>query len=94
MITTDEPGLYFEGEYGIRLENELLCIEDESNEYGDFLKFECLTFVPFDINCIDVSMLNEEERRYLNEYHALVYDKISPYLDEEEAWLKEVTREI
>jgi Xaa-Pro aminopeptidase len=95
MITTDEPGLYFEGEYGIRLENELLCIEDESNEYGDFLKFECLTFVPFDINCIDVSMLNEEERRYLNGYHAFVYDKISPYLDEEEtAWLKEVTSEI
>ena len=95
MITTDEPGLYFEGEYGIRLENELLCIEDESNEYGDFLKFECLTFVPFDINCIDVSMLNEDERSYLNEYHAFVYDKISPYLDEEEAiWLKEVTREI
>lgn len=95
MITTDEPGLYFEGEYGIRLENELLCLEDESNEYGDFLKFECLTLVPFDINCIDVSMLNDDERRYLNEYHALVYDKISPYLDEEEAaWLKEVTREI
>ncbi len=95
MITTDEPGLYFEGEYGIRLENELLCIEDESNEYGDFLKFECLTLVPFDINCIDVSMLNEDERSYLNEYHAFVYDKISPYLDEEEAiWLKEVTREI
>lgn len=95
MITTDEPGLYFEGEYGIRLENELLCVEDESNEYGDFLKFECLTLAPFDINCIDVSMLNEDEREYLNEYHAYVYDKISPYLDKEEAdWLRSTTRAI
>lgn len=95
MITTDEPGLYLEGEYGIRLENELLCVEDYNNEYGDFLKFECLTLVPFELSCIDKSMLTEDEIEYLNDYHALVYDKISPYLSKEEVkWLEDATRAI
>ena len=95
MITTDEPGLYIEDEFGIRTENELLCVEDEKTEYGQFLKFEVLTFAPIDLDAVDVSQLDMREVKQLNEYHQAVYEKISPFLPEEEkAWLKEITREI
>lgn len=95
MITTDEPGIYIEGEYGIRLENELICRKGEKNEYGQFMYFENITLVPFDLDAIDVNRLNETEKRYLNEYHAMVFEKVSPLLTEEEAeWLKEYTRAI
>lgn len=95
MITTDEPGLYVEDGYGIRIENELLCVEDQKTEYGQFLKFEQLTFAPIDIDAINPEELTHLERKALNDYHAAVYEKISPYLTEEEAkWLKTVTREI
>lgn len=95
MITTDEPGIYLEGEYGIRLENELLCVEDETNSYGTFYRFECLTLVPFQLDCIDADMLTNEEKEYLNDYHKKVYDNISPYLDEEEKlWLRDVTKRV
>ncbi len=95
MITTDEPGLYIAGKYGIRLENELICRKGEKNEYGQFMYFEPITFVPFDLDAVDASLLNETEKRYLNEYHKAVYDKIAPLLTQEEAnWLKEYTRNI
>jgi Xaa-Pro aminopeptidase len=95
MVTTDEPGLYLEGRYGIRLENELLCIRDEKNEYGQFMSFENLTYVPFDLDALDPGQLTEQERTYLNDYHARVYEKVSPHLTEaERAWLREATREI
>ncbi|MBQ3557970.1 MAG: aminopeptidase P family protein [Agathobacter sp.] len=95
MITTDEPGIYIEGAYGIRLENELVCRKGEKNEYGQFMYFENLTFVPFDLDAVDASQMNETEKRYLNEYHKAVFEKISPYLTAEEAaWLKEYTRAI
>lgn len=95
MITTDEPGLYLEGQYGIRLENELLCRKGEKNEFGQFMYFENLTFVPMDLDAIDPAQMNETEKRYLNEYHAAVYEKIAPLLTKEEAaWLKEYTRAI
>ncbi len=95
MITTDEPGLYLEGEYGIRLENELLCVEDEMISYGTFYRFECLTLVPFQLDCIDVGMLTDDEKEYLNNYHKKVYDDISPYLnDDERIWLKDMTRRV
>ncbi len=93
MITTDEPGIYVEDGYGIRIENELLCVEDEKTEYGQFYKFETITFAPFEVDAINVSELTDRELTALNEYHARVYETISPYLNKEEAnWLKEVTR--
>ncbi len=95
MITTDEPGLYIEDQFGIRHENELLTVEAEKTEYGQFYKFEPLTFVPFDLDAVDVSMLTYLEKQTLNEYHHAVYEKISPYLDEDEkAWLRDATRAI
>ena len=93
MITTDEPGLYVEDGYGIRIENELLCVEDEKTEYGQFYKFEPLTFAPFEVDAINVNELTLYERRALNDYHAMVYEKLSPHLTKSEAkWLKKVTK--
>ncbi len=95
MITTDEPGVYLEGEYGIRIENELLCVEDEKNEYGQFLRFEPLTLCPIDRDGIDPALMSAKERGWLNDYHRMVYEQIAPHLNEEErAWLAEYTREI
>ncbi len=88
MINSDEPGVYIEGEYGIRLENEILCIEKEGL-YG----FEPLTFCPFDKDAILPELLTDAEREWLNDYHRQVYEKISPLVDEEtKQWLKEASR--
>jgi Xaa-Pro aminopeptidase len=95
MITTDEPGIYEAGKFGIRIENELLCRKWQQNEYGQFLEFEYLTFVPIDLDGIDPSLMNEQEKGWLNDYHKKVYETISPHLNEEEKeWLKEYTRAI
>ncbi|MDU7967843.1 MAG: M24 family metallopeptidase C-terminal domain-containing protein, partial [Paeniclostridium sordellii] len=95
MVTTNEPGIYIEGSHGIRIENELITKKAEKNEYGQFMEFEVVTFAPIDIDAIDVNDLNREEREYLNNYHKLVYKKISPYLEEDEVqWLKNYTKEI
>ena len=95
MNITDEPGIYLEGQYGIRIENELLCVKGTENEYGQFLHFEPLTFVPIDLDAVDESLLSQKEKNWLNQYHQEVYEKISPYLtDEEKDWLKEYTRVI
>ncbi len=95
MITSNEPGYYEEGKYGIRLENLILCKKLCETEYGQFMEFETLTFVPFDLDAIDVTMLNDKEKTLLNNYHNEVYKKISPYLEEEEKkWLGEATRSI
>lgn len=95
MITSDEPGLYLEGKYGIRLENLVLCVERETNEYGTFLGFEPLTMCPFDLDAVAVEELTGEEKRLLNDYHALVRRNLTPCFDEEErAWLDEATRAI
>ena len=95
MITTDEPGVYLEGEYGIRVENELICVKDEKNEYGQFLRFENITYCPIDLDGIDPEEMSRKERKQLNDYHRMVYEKVSPFLTEEEReWLKEYTREI
>ncbi len=95
MITTDEPGVYLEGAYGIRLENELICVKDEKNEYGQFMKFENITYVPMDLDAILPEEMTFREKQELNEYHQMAYEKISPYLNEEERiWLKEYTRAI
>ena len=95
MVTTDEPGVYIEGSHGIRTENELLCVAGEKNEYGQFLHFESLTFAPIDLDAIVPEQMTAREKDWLNAYHAEVFEKISPYLNEEEiAWLKEYTRAI
>ena len=95
MVTTDEPGIYLEGRYGIRIENELVCRKGEANEYGQFMYFEPLTFAPIDLDAIDPEELTKTDKNRLNSYHKLVYDTISPYLtDDEAAWLKVYTRAI
>ena len=95
MITTDEPGVYLEGEYGIRTENELLCEERFRNQDGIFMGFSCLTFAPIDLDAIDPDVMEPQDKAYLNAYHKQVYENISPYLDEKEReWLKEYTRGI
>lgn len=95
MITSNEPGFYLEGKYGIRTENMIVCVKDEKTEYGQFMRFENLTMVPYDVTAMDMSMLTELDKKHLNDYHREVYEKISPYLNEEEsAWLKEVTKEV
>lgn len=92
MITSDEPGLYLEGQYGIRLENLLLCVEAEVTAFGRFLAFETLTLTPFDRDAIDPALLSQEERDRLNAYHARVYAAIAPHLPPEEAaWLQTAT---
>lgn len=93
MITSNEPGVYVEGEFGIRHENEMVVVKGNKNFYGQFMHFETLTFVPFDRKGIDKSLLSEDELTWLNDYHASVYEKISPFLTNEEAeWLKEACR--
>lgn len=95
MVTTNEPGVYVENSHGIRIENEIVVRKAEKNEYGQFMNFEVITFAPIDLDAIDESLLLKDERVYLNNYHKQVYDKIAPYLNEEEKqWLKIYTREI
>lgn len=95
MITTDEPGIYLKDKYGIRIENELLCVEKTTNENGTFLGFENITYCPIDIDAIQKNLLSNEEKNYLNTYHEMVYNKISPYLNDlEKAWLQEYTKKI
>lgn len=93
MLTSDEPGVYLEGRFGIRLENLILCRQTEKTEYGTFMRFETMTMVPFDREAILPEMMSERELARLNVYHAKVYETIAPYLsDEERAWLEEETR--
>ena len=95
MITTDEPGIYLENKYGIRTENELLCVEKESNEWGTFYGFETITYCPIDLDAIKVSLLSKDEKDWLNNYHQKVFDIISPSLTPDEVeWLKEYTKKI
>lgn len=95
MITTDEPGIYLQDQYGIRTENELICFKGEKNQYGQFMGFENITYVPIDLDGIDKQYLSAEDVKQLNDYHKMVYEKISPYMTpEENEWLKEYTRAI
>lgn len=95
MITSNEPGMYLAGQYGIRLENLTVCVRKEKNEYGQFLGFDTLTMVPWDLEAVDKAYLTDRQVRLLNEYHKQVFDAVSPYMDDEELkWLKEATREI
>lgn len=95
MVITDEPGVYIEGSHGVRLENELLVCKGEKNEYGQFMYMDTITYVPMDLDAINPDMMTAEEKKLLNDYHKQVYEKVSPYLNEEEKeWLAKYTREI
>jgi len=95
MVTSNEPGVYLEGKYGIRLENLVLSRKGQKNGNQQFMCFEVLTLVPFDLRAVDASMLTEAERGYLNDYHKRVFDTLSPYLNEAEyEWLANATRGI
>ena len=95
MDVTNEPGIYVEGSHGIRIENVMVAKKGEKNEYGQFMHFDTLTWVPLERNAIDVSYLTDRERQWINEYQKRVYEKLSPFLNEEEReWLAEETREV
>lgn len=95
MTLTDEPGLYLAGKFGVRIENTVLISDYMSTEFGKFLQIEPLTLCPIDTTPIDVDMLLPEEIDWLNAYHHSVYEKLSPFLDEEEKiWLENATKPI
>ena len=95
MTVTDEPGLYLAGKFGVRIENTLVIKDYMQTEFGRFLQFEPLTLCPIDLGCADISMLTEEEKQWINGYHRLVCEKLSPLLDEyEKAWLEDQTCEV
>jgi Xaa-Pro aminopeptidase len=92
MLLSNEPAVYREGEYGIRIENLILCYEDEETEFGQFLRFDTISLCYIDKSLIEKSSLDQKEIDWLNSYHKEVYDKLSPYLSKEEKeWLKEKT---
>lgn len=95
MNVTNEPGVYIAGSHGIRLENELIVQKAEKTEFGQFMKFETMTYAPLDLDGVIKELLSKEEIEYLNNYHQMVYEKVSPYLTlEGKEWLKEYTRAI
>lgn len=92
MTVTNEPGIYLEGKFGVRIENTLLIVPAETTTFGDFLKFETLTLAPIDTTPIVFEMLSAEEREWLNRYHQRVYESLSPHLTEgEKEWLRVAT---
>jgi Xaa-Pro aminopeptidase len=96
MLTSNEPGLYHQGHYGIRIENLILCVEEgETEHFGKFLGFETLSLCPIDLRLVDKSLLHEQELIWLNRYHAKVYEALAPHLSEDEkAWLRDKTTAI
>ena len=95
MVLSNEPGLYRPGEYGIRTENMIVCMKDENNEFGDFLRFDTLTIFPIDTQAIEKSLMTAEEINWLNNYHRWVYDELQSLVNDEiRLWLKEMTQPI
>lgn len=95
MILTNEPGIYKEGKHGVRTENMMLVVKDEATEFGQFMKFETITYCPIDLGGADKTMLTDSELEWLNTYNKNVYTKLSPYLNQEEkSWLKIETESI
>ena len=88
MITSNEPGLYREGEYGIRCENLVLTVDAFTTDFGHFLKFETLTLFPFDLKLFDTAIMTEEEIAWVNSYHMMVCERLLPHLNaDEQEWL-------
>lgn len=95
MLFSNEPGVYKKGRFGVRLENDILVQEDCINEFGRFLKFETLTYCPFELGAIKKELLSVEELEWLNKYHEKTYEALSPYLNEKEkTWLWYETRKL
>ena len=95
MVMSNEPAFYRLGEYGLRTENMMVCVKDESTEFGDFLRFDTLTLCPIDTKAIEKSLLNQEETEWLNRYHQWVYDELAPMVNDElKSFLKEQTQPI
>lgn len=95
MILTNEPGIYKEGKYGIRTENTLVVVKDETTEFGDFYRFDTISYCPIDLNGVVKELLSIEELEWLNNYHETVYNKLSPFMNEKEKeFLQELTRVI
>ena len=93
MLVSDVPGYYAEGEFGVRIENLVLVREDQTTVDGEFLRFETVTMCPYDWAAIDESLLTEEEKQQIEEYHDRVYAALTPYLNEEETkWLAKMIR--
>lgn len=95
MVTSNEPGVYIEGRYGIRIENEIIAVKKHENEYGTWLGFETLTCAPIDMEAVDLKLLDDKERQALNGYHAWVRKMLSPYFEGDMLiWLEQVTKAI
>ena len=95
MVLTVEPGVYREGEHGIRTENVVGVVKGDDTEYGQMMKFENFTLVPIDVNCLDIAMLTDHEIKWLNDYHAKVWEKVSPLVSERaKNWLYRYTRPV
>ena len=96
MTITDEPGLYIEGKFGVRIENTLLCVDDCTTQFGHFLKFETLTLCPYDLRPLDLALLTSEEIEQINAYHAHVRKQLMPLLTDEadKVWLAKATMAI
>ena len=95
MTITDEPGIYLEGRFGVRIENVLLVQPYMETEFGRFLQFETLTLCPIDTTPVDVTLLTDNERTWLNDYHQMVFDRLSPHLDDSDRqWLYAATRPV
>lgn len=95
MVLSDEPGIYRENEYGIRIENLLLVVKEKSTSFGDFMSFDVLTLFPIDTEAIDFSLIDENERTWLNDYHDKVYNFVSPFLNKEDKeWLNNKCKKI
>jgi len=95
MTITDEPGIYLEGRFGVRIENVLLVQPYMETEFGRFLQFETLTLCPIDTTPVDVTLLTDNERTWLNDYHQMVFDRLTPHLDApDRQWLYDATRPV
>lgn len=93
MIVSDEPGMYVPGSHGIRTENIVEVVREQKNEYGQFMGFQHLTYVPIDLDAIDTKYMDPSDIKKLNNYHKIVYEKLSPYFEGEELeQLKQATR--
>lgn len=95
MVTSNEPGMYLEGKFGIRIENLILTVLKVSNQTGTFLGFDTITLCPIDLKLVDVELLTQDEKNWLNRYHRMVKEQLSAILnDEEKVWLDNNTYEV